>query len=192
MATFRVKRGGSVLSPPLAGAGKGGKAGTRRVKGGSLIQDDGKPFTREMIDRLIKAGAVEPVANNAESLADVPVENPPGMGDIKPLPNMSDTSDGVVKSQDGSPIIVEPISPPAKGVQRVQELRDAGLDKQTPRTGEPSKQTQSLWIMDPANLESKDLDELNVMIAERDPEIEPFQTVEEAKAQLTKDFKRSE
>lgn len=52
----------------------------------------------------------------------------------------------------------------------------------------PGSGIPSLWILDPANLEGKDLDDLNVMILERDDSIEPFETIEEAIGQLCMDF----
>jgi len=45
----------------------------------------------------------------------------------------------------------------------------------------------SPWKLDPAQLEGKPLQELNLMIKERDDSIEPFETVEEAIAQLSAD-----
>lgn len=49
-------------------------------------------------------------------------------------------------------------------------------------------QAISKWSIDPASLTSKTLDELNVMILERDEKIEPFETPEEAVAFLSQDF----
>lgn len=46
----------------------------------------------------------------------------------------------------------------------------------------------SKWNLDPHTLVSKSLTELNVMVAERDPEIEPFDTPGEASAYLSQDF----
>lgn len=58
--------------------------------------------------------------------------------------------------------------------------------------GEPIKQSQgSLWTVDPATLKGKDLKQLNAMIVERDPKQTPFDTVEEAVAQLSIDFSKA-
>ena len=45
------------------------------------------------------------------------------------------------------------------------------------------------WNVDPVTLSGKDLQHLNIMVLERDPTMTPFETIEEAAAQLTKDFK---
>jgi hypothetical protein len=46
------------------------------------------------------------------------------------------------------------------------------------------------WDMDPAKITGRDIHELNVMIAERSGnEVPPFETVEEAIAWLSQDFK---
>lgn len=44
------------------------------------------------------------------------------------------------------------------------------------------------WDLDPEKLQGLDLDQLNVMVLERDPSIEEFQTVEEAIEWLSQDF----
>lgn len=46
----------------------------------------------------------------------------------------------------------------------------------------------SKWKLDPASLADKDLDSLNLMIAERDESLEGFETEEEAIAWLSQDF----
>jgi len=45
------------------------------------------------------------------------------------------------------------------------------------------------WDTAPHKLEGKSLEVLNLMVKERDPRVAPFETVEEAMAQLTKDYK---
>lgn len=49
-------------------------------------------------------------------------------------------------------------------------------------------QRTSLWDADPASLQGKDLDALNVMIQELDASVEPFATEAEAIAWLSQDF----
>jgi len=44
------------------------------------------------------------------------------------------------------------------------------------------------WNLDPNDLVHKSLKELNVMVAERDPSVEPFETPGEASAFLSQDF----
>lgn len=48
--------------------------------------------------------------------------------------------------------------------------------------------SKRLWDLDPDGLKGKSLEELNVMVAERDPEIPALDTVEEAVAWLSQDF----
>ena len=49
--------------------------------------------------------------------------------------------------------------------------------------------TVGRWDVDPINLTSMNLQQLNIMVLERDPTMTPFETIEEAAAQLFKDFK---
>lgn len=46
----------------------------------------------------------------------------------------------------------------------------------------------SKWAINPLALEQRPLEELNVMVRERDPSIPPFKTREEAIAKLSSDF----
>lgn len=46
----------------------------------------------------------------------------------------------------------------------------------------------SRWDLDPATLRGKKIDELNVMVLERDPAVKPFDTEKEAIAQLSMGF----
>ena len=50
-------------------------------------------------------------------------------------------------------------------------------------------QRQTVWTLDPSTLKNLTLPELNVMIGERDPNIKPFETQEEAIAQLSAEFR---
>lgn len=62
--------------------------------------------------------------------------------------------------------------------------------KQEPpkREGRTGKVTPGPWMCDPDMLEPFTLEELNVMVLERDPNMEPFETREEAITQLSEDF----
>lgn len=46
----------------------------------------------------------------------------------------------------------------------------------------------SHWNLDPDGLRGKSLDDLNILVAERDPSVEPFTTVEEAIGWLSMDY----
>jgi hypothetical protein len=52
----------------------------------------------------------------------------------------------------------------------------------------PKDKPVGLWNVDPKKIKTKKLDELNVMIAERDPSRVPAKTVAEAIQQLSVDF----
>lgn len=45
------------------------------------------------------------------------------------------------------------------------------------------------WNINPRTLVGKTLDQLNIMIAERDPKVGRYETIPEAVGQLTKDFR---
>lgn len=50
----------------------------------------------------------------------------------------------------------------------------------------------SIWVLDPDDVKDRSLDELNVMILERDENLEQFETVEEARWWLTQDYEAVE
>ena len=58
----------------------------------------------------------------------------------------------------------------------------------SPEKEKPKKKTTSPWQFDPAKLKKLDVEKLNLMIADIDSEVGPFETRDEALAQLTKDF----
>jgi len=49
--------------------------------------------------------------------------------------------------------------------------------------------TVGRWDLDPIDLSGMSLQQLNIMVLERDPTMTPFETLEEVAAQLSKDFK---
>lgn len=84
------------------------------------------------------------------------------------------------------------------GLHKIKEWEEAGhitkteeapspdvpVPAPTPPRPEPSG-AAPIWNLDPEALQGMSLAALNVMIAERNPEIGPFETDEEAIAQLT-------
>ena len=88
---------------------------------------------------------------------------PTGVSAAGGIPDASDEGAGV----SASPVAVQPVPGP--------EVDGAGSPK-------------SPWIFDPAELAGKPLDELNIIIKERDAAVEPFATVEEAIAFLSQNF----
>lgn len=97
---------------------------------------------------------------------------------------------GTLKSQ-GEKITVEEL-----GKENVKSHLASGFLVDT-RTGPPQKappapnpedmRPTSSWKLDPAQLQGKPLQELNLMVLEIDNSIAPFETVEEAIAQLSQD-----
>jgi hypothetical protein len=57
-----------------------------------------------------------------------------------------------------------------------------------PPVGRVGRINPSIWAMDPSGIRGLDVDQLNIMILERDDRIEPFETAEEAAAWLCQDF----
>lgn len=57
-----------------------------------------------------------------------------------------------------------------------------------PATGAPAGTAPGIWSYDPATLQGHPLLDLNQLIATTDPSMEPFETVEEAIAQLSREF----
>lgn len=84
----------------------------------------------------------------------------------------------------------------AKEVSDIKALLRAGfvvesLDPEPaeePAPGRPLDATPSRLAMDPATLEGMSLEQLNVLVAERAPDEQPFDTVDEAIAFLSQDF----
>ncbi len=56
------------------------------------------------------------------------------------------------------------------------------------REGRPVRTIPSIWVTDPAGIRGMGVDELNIMILERDDSVEPFETAEEAIAWLSQDY----
>ena len=69
--------------------------------------------------------------------------------------------------------------------------REMPLTKPEEVDAKPMKRVthRSDWDTAPEKLLGKDLETLNYMVKERDPHMEPFETAEEAIAQLTKDYR---
>jgi len=54
--------------------------------------------------------------------------------------------------------------------------------------GRGDKVSPTPWVFDPESLQGIDIDQLNVLIAERDESIEPFEDVDEAIDWLSQDY----
>jgi hypothetical protein len=68
------------------------------------------------------------------------------------------------------------------------ETYDPDAAPPPPPVGRTGRVTPSIWTMDPDGIRGLALDQLNIMILERDDEVAPFETVEEAAAWLSQDY----
>lgn len=69
------------------------------------------------------------------------------------------------------------------------EVPALGVEESGSLTTTTKNTAKTPWSTNPAELSETSLEDLNIMILERDPTIAPFETREEAVAQLTMDFK---
>lgn len=79
------------------------------------------------------------------------------------------------------------------GEEQIQGLLKTGhlsaFDMSLNAPPEPIGAPRGKWFHNPKELNGKDLKKLNLMVAAVDPTVEPFDTVEEAIAQLSEDWK---
>ncbi len=73
----------------------------------------------------------------------------------------------------------------------IEEYVERSFDPDNPEGGKPLH-NQGKWNRDPALLQQKSLEKLNILISEIDPAVAPFETREEAVAHLTQDFRTPE
>jgi hypothetical protein len=166
---WKVADGCSVLDD------KAGATGTL-LRPGTILNND--HFDEQWLVDQAKNNIIKPVVK-VEQIADrdepPPVSQP---GVVPPIP-VGGSSDG-----DGSKVSSEParINTGAGGPTITSGT--------TPPAGaEPVQQEGSIWNLDPAGLQSKTLEQLNVMVGERDAQAQPFETTAEAIAWLSRDFK---
>ncbi len=72
--------------------------------------------------------------------------------------------------------------------KRTVQVPLGGVDSEGKPTKVEKVEVASRFAFDPDGLRGLDLDQLNVMIAERDPSVEPYESVEEATAHLSQDW----
>jgi len=98
---------------------------------------------------------------------------------------------------DGIPTLLRsgdeiPASMPAKIVAEhvASGFAEAIDGDRAPRAarGQRTRSPKGKWDFDPATLSYKTIDELNIMVFERDDTVEPFDTVEEAIYHLSQNF----
>lgn len=182
--TLRVRQGGAVLD----------RRGVLHY-GGSVVPEGA--LSEADIKAHLASGYIE--ESNEGPLPDVPVANPPGVDISTPVPGLQTGTD---KSLDASKAVVTdkgpnlgpvPESKPAPNSDALSVTSGEGgvTMTSTPQAPPPNNGTGaaiSKWVLDPATLTGKKVEDLNVMILERDPTVKPFETVEEAVAFLSQDF----
>lgn len=184
---YIVAPGGSVQLP----AGKIRRGSQRPV----LLQGEQLPdgvFTPAQIKAHIKSGYV--VAVDRKDLPDpasLPVASEIRPGETAGPPI---TSGKPGENSEGSdPVLTEQIKPQI-GASGIPDVGDegAGVTLAPATVSGPkvdaSGSPVSKWIFDPATLTDKSVEELNVLIKENGPDVDPFDTVEEAVAFLSQDF----
>ncbi len=184
---YIVATGGCVQLP----AGKVRKGSQRPV----LYQGEQLPdgvFTPSQIQAHIKSGYV--VAVDRKDLPDpakLPVASEVRPGETAG-PVMTPGKDGE-NSEGSDPVLTAQVKPQA-GASGVPDVGDEGAGVViAPATVDGPKvnasgNPTSKWIFDPATLTDKSVEELNVLIKENGPDVDPFDTVEEAVAFLSQDF----
>lgn len=153
----------------------------RITQGGSIHGPDRKRYTAGMIvpdgffrnqKAHISSGYLTPVNDNAIPEPQRPTEVVPGRDvPIVLKGNKEDKSEVIRLTTEHTPT-GEPI---------VESTR-------TNDVGTPVTQVQSPWMLAPETLAGKGLEELNVMVHERDATIPPFEDPAEARAQLSQDY----
>lgn len=142
--------------------------GNQRLSAGSVF--DGDSLSVGILDAL-KNGYIEQATGPAKP-PQAAVEKVPGRDTRPGLPNRKNadgTQETVMTAHAGG--ISQQISKPAQAPASIVQPR-------------------SPWMLDPATLEGKTIEQLNVMVAERDPSIQAFPTAPEAVAFLSQDFDR--
>lgn len=174
MPTYRVAKGHSIMLPPKHDLPTA--VGTL-LKEGNVIPDG--LFSKAEIDRKIRDGYVvahgmpdrEPEASGTvpgRSLGQDPLD-----ADSAPT-----ISDGTLSSSSSGP----------------NSIRTSVAEKEANPVSPEVTNDPTPWVLNPAGLMDKDLDELRVMILERDPDFDTDSvgTVEEAIEFLSQDFHSEE
>jgi hypothetical protein len=172
---FRVARGNSIA------LGRG--ANNKLLKPGEYLPDDYPLNKARNLQRQGKVVA-ENLTMHPEYIPNTPVADPPGTS-VKPLrtAGRNDMLDASKSDPFAAPRESIHVQTPS-GIQT-----SSGPAEKAPQ---PVTHKQTLWHLDPAGLEGKTLDQLNVMILERDETVEPFGTTEEAIAFLSQHFESGE
>jgi len=169
MARYRVKQGGCVMHQG-------------RIYYGGSTEINNIGLTQAQLDKKVRSGYIEPIGSYDSELADAPVPLPPGADPLPTLPALEKA--GVTTLSGDNPI------PRRPSTTFPREVVGRPTVQVTPIKA--PVQVSSIWTVDPATLEGMDIDQLNVLVKDRDANATAFTEVDAAKAQLSKDFKEAE
>lgn len=209
---FIVARGGSILGNSKVKGEPGGL-----MPAGTILNFGEPPLrTQKQVDEYMKSGHIQEYRAPSEEGQVIRegdlVEKAPGMETPVPLkgsdnrekesaietgkaPTIDPRSGVKVMQSSGGPEInvTRPeIESDNRTQQPVAEKTSVDIEQPVHKPGpvvNNAGQATSKWTIDPTSLEGRDLEQLNVMILERDPNQSPFATVEEAKAHLSQDYR---
>lgn len=141
-------------------------------------------FTKDQLQAHLGSGyavRVQDSYGKSDSEAAALSSTPPGVNPNPPAMSAKETGKPLVESFDtGRPAAPFMSSGVTGGIQT--NVVDAPQSQLNPPM-------QSPWIIDPAAIATKGLDELNVMIMERDAKVVPFNDPAEARAWLSQNWK---
>lgn len=166
---YKVSKKGAIMSAgPTNTVLRGGTVITPAV-----AQQHG--LTEKIIQHHLQSGYL--VAFNAEmDPEEVLLSTAPGVSVNESLRVKPDQAIETVDKEGGAVV--------RSGPRDTTPVRIAG----TPPAPVADSAAGSKWVLDPATLEGKSLDELNVMVAERDNSIDPLTSIENAVSLLSQDF----
>lgn len=148
-------------------------------KGGSIKGPDNKVYKGGTVipnGLLTEAMIKEHLASGYLSVLRSPKSVVPTLAEVRAAGYSEEAAKSIVA--DAEAAAGEELVEFAPGVEDVPGMSD---------TGKPVK-VASKWALDPDALRGVELDQLNVMIIERDAEQQPFDSVEEAIAWLSQDY----
>lgn len=172
---YRVRQGCSVIAPD----------GATLLPGGTLLPVGHASFDEKFIKDSLRERMIEPAHNAAEDArVAAPNVEPPkvalaGSGSSDPMESIDLRS--VPKGNDALGVSV------SGGASTTTTAPNSGLEAGL-RTTDPIT-PDSVWNLDPAILTDKSLEQLNVMVLERDKGIAQFADADEARAWLSQDYK---
>lgn len=174
---YRVKQGNCIA---ISG---GPQRQNVLLKPGDFLPDDYPQKKAESLLRERKVEAVN-ITPYPDFVADVPVADPPGTNVARIQTTRTNSELDATRGNPYETTVGGSMSSStSSGISQLSSPKKAGKQAVSQRV--------SPWDVDPSTIKGKSLDELNVMILERDANQQPCTTVEEAIAFLSQDFKPS-